>query len=76
MTKRLQNVPFIHCKTIRKSKFSQYFNKKDIENINQYKLDIIMRFGFGIIRGDIINVPQFGIWSFHHDDEIFSNTNG
>ena len=28
-----------------------------------------MRFGFNIIRGDILQTARFGVWSFHHDDE-------
>jgi len=27
-----------------------------------------MRFGFGIIRGPILDVPRYGIWSYHHGD--------
>ena len=29
---------------------------------------MILRFGFNIIRGNILKVPTFGVWSFHHGD--------
>ncbi len=28
----------------------------------------MLRFGFGILKGDILNVSKLGIWSFHHAD--------
>lgn len=48
---------------------SSYFSKKDVETIQSFQLDFLLRFGFNIIRGDILNVAKHGIWSFHHDDE-------
>ena len=27
-----------------------------------------MRFGFNIIRGDILNSATYGVWSYHHGD--------
>ncbi len=76
--KYFSNVPFpseletintIHCRTEKRGKFSEYFNENDIATINSYKLDFILRFGFSIIRGDILKVAKYGIWSFHHSDE-------
>src|SRR5262249_8427405 len=60
----------IHCTTLRKGKWSEYFSEQDIAAIRSYDLDFILRFGFNIIRGEILRVPRFGIWSFHHDDEM------
>ena len=62
-------VPRIHCRVTRKGKFSQYFHPEDIERVRTYELDFILRFAFGIIRGDILNASRYGVWSFHHDDE-------
>lgn len=58
----------IYCKTNNKG-FSQYFSENDIEKIKLYKLDFILRFGFNIIRGEILKSAKYGVWSFHHDDE-------
>ena len=52
-----------------KGKYSEYFSDEDISTIRNYKLDFMLRFGFNIIRGEILNVPKYGVWSFHHDDE-------
>ncbi len=62
-------VPQISCTVMLKGKFSEYFTPADIERIRAYKLDFILRFAFGIIRGEILTVPRYGVWSFHHGDE-------
>ncbi len=48
---------------------STYFHDDDIAKIKSYDLDFILRFGFDIIRGEVLNSARYGIWSFHHDDE-------
>ena len=62
--------PQISCIIEKKGKFSQYFKPADLETIKSYNLDFILRFGFNIIRGGILNVPKYGVWSFHHDNEM------
>ena len=52
-----------------KGKFSQHFSEKDIEKVRSYNLDFLLRFGFGILRGEILKTPKYGVWSFHHGDE-------
>ena len=69
MTDELADVPRIGCRTIRRGKFSEYFSEEDIERIRESGVDFILRFGFNIIRGDILKVARYGVWSFHHDDE-------
>ncbi|MCF8297585.1 MAG: hypothetical protein K9J13_08595 [Saprospiraceae bacterium] len=64
----LKDIPIIKCKT-EKKKFSQYFSDDDISKIKEYKLDFIIRYGFSIIKGEILNSAKYGVWSFHHDDE-------
>jgi hypothetical protein len=48
--------------------FLDIFEKKDAEKVKAHSLDIILRFEFNIIRGDILQAAKFGIWSFHHGD--------
>lgn len=62
------NARIIQCRTTVRG-WSDYFSKEDIETISSHQLDFILRFGFNILRGDILNVAKYGIWSFHHDDE-------
>jgi hypothetical protein len=61
--------PTIFCNIERRGKYSEYFSAADVHRISNYKLDFILRFGFGIIRGDILQSARYGVWSFHHDDD-------
>ena len=64
----LEKLPVITCK-IRKKKVSEYFSEEDIALIQSYEPDFVLKFGFGILRGDILTCTPMGIWSFHHGDE-------
>ena len=59
----------INITSIKKGKFSEYFEDKDISFIKDKNLDFILRFSFGIIRGEILKSAKFGVWSFHHGNE-------
>ena len=60
---------FLHVDPIEKGKYSDYFSEKDLKKVNDMKLDIIVRFGFRILRGKILEAATYGIWSYHHCDE-------
>lgn len=64
----LDHIPVMRCRTVNKG-YSQYFTSSDVTGIRSYNPDFILRFGFSIIRGDILEAAVYGIWSFHHDDE-------
>lgn len=44
------------------------FASEDVKAIKSRKLDVILRMGSGILRGDILNAASNGILSFHHGD--------
>lgn len=51
-----------------KKGIKQVWKKEDIELIKSYKAELIIRFGFGILSGEILNSAKFGILSYHHGD--------
>lgn len=63
------NAARMRCRTQKKG-YSEYFESTDIEQIKKFKLDFILRFGFSIIKGEILNSAKYGVWSYHHDDEL------
>jgi len=67
---QLGDVPSIRCRVTTRGKFSQYFAGEDLRRIRDRELDFILRFAFGIVRGDILTAARYGVWSFHHDDEL------
>lgn len=64
-----KNIKTIEVITEQKGKYSQYFPKSDVEKVKTENLDFLIRFGFGILKGDILNAAKYGIWSYHHGDE-------
>jgi hypothetical protein len=48
--------------------FTHRFSSEDVEAVRSGGLDVIFRFGFNIIRGEILTTAKYGIWSFHHGD--------
>jgi len=62
----------INCNEIKvkpkKTKFSDIINEKDTSEIKTYNLDVIIRVGFRILRGSILESAKLGVWSYHHGD--------
>ena len=63
-----QNVPRIDVVPELKGKFSQHFSPGDIAKVKEHNPDVIIRFGFNILRGEILTVAKHGVWSYHHAD--------
>lgn len=53
-----------------KKKFTDRFSKTDTDAIRARNLDVILRIGFRIIRGEILSTARYGVWSFHHGDNL------
>ncbi len=53
---------------VSKSGFVHKFSTEDINKIKKENLDILVRGGSGILRGEILNICKKGIISFHHGD--------
>jgi hypothetical protein len=64
---RLAHVESISVTPIRK-RFVHRFPADAIESIRKKQLDVLIRFGFNILRGDILTVARYGVWSYHHGD--------
>ncbi len=61
------DTPVLKVKTIKKQ-LSDYIPPDNIKTIKSYKLDVLIRVGFRILRGDILHCAKYGVWSYHHGD--------
>ena len=52
----------------RETRFADYFEPDDVERIREHDLDVAVRFGFRILRGDALRIARYGVWSYHHGD--------
>jgi hypothetical protein len=62
------DVPKLHCVPGRVGKFRHSCDARTIEAIKTHDLDVILRFGFNILTGDILDAARYGVWSYHHGD--------
>lgn len=69
-TDRLSGIETIKITPMVKG-FVHRFVPADIEEIRKRDLDVILRFGFNILRGDILKAARYGVWSYHHGDNDF-----
>jgi hypothetical protein len=53
---------------VSKSGYIYRFSDEDVTNIKALDLDILLRCGTGILRGNILNAARLGIISFDHAD--------
>ncbi len=54
------------------TKYVDRFKEEDLKQINEYQLDVAIRLGFRILKGDVLSIARHGVWSYHHGD---SNVN-
>lgn len=47
---------------------SDLFGEEDIGRIQEYRLDVIIKLGFGILKGGILNTARYGVWSYYPSD--------
>lgn len=52
----------------RQKKFSDYLEPEDVQAIRAADLDVALRFGFRILRGEFLQIARYGVWSYHHGD--------
>ncbi|MGN6569256.1 MAG: glucosamine inositolphosphorylceramide transferase family protein [Flavipsychrobacter sp.] len=67
----LRTTPTVSVKPIQK-KFSDTIIPDDIEKIKSYNIDVFLRFGFRILKGDILTIAKYGVWSYHHGDNTIN----
>ena len=69
----LRSIPdFLKSKVIKvkpkQGKNTDEIIESDLATIRTHSLDIILRFGFRILKGEILSAARFGVWSLHHGD--------
>jgi hypothetical protein len=67
LTELLSDTPIIEA-AARTTRFSDRFDAATLARIRAYRPDVILRFGFRILRGEILRIPTYGVWSYHHGD--------
>jgi hypothetical protein len=71
----IKDVPEVKIKAIENNNCEELLSG-DIDIIRKYNLDIILKFGFRILTGQILKVPEYGIWSYSMDNYDTIDTTG
>jgi hypothetical protein len=56
----------------RKTRYCDFFEDADVEAIRAHRLDVALRFGFRILKGRALEIARFGVWSYHHADNLIN----
>lgn len=52
-------------------KYTDSFPDSSLKELKGLNLDILIRFGFRILKGEVLSIPKLGVWSYHHGDPIY-----
>ncbi len=64
----LDRVPQLRCRPVPVGKFREALDDASLHALRDAKLDVLLRFGFGILTGGVLAAARHGIWSYHHGD--------
>lgn len=64
----LDGIVVVNCKPELRGN-AEWIPDEVVDKVRSHNPDFLLRFGFNIIRGGILNVTPYGVWSYHHDDE-------
>jgi hypothetical protein len=67
LTSLLEGVPCLAVHPI-STGFIDRLPDEELAAIRACGLDVLFRFGFRILRGEILQAARCGVWSFHHGD--------
>jgi len=65
--KDIVDCPVYPVKT-KQTKFSDYVSDSDLKALEEFNVDVFIRMGFRILRGGILSLAKYGVWSYHHGD--------
>lgn len=67
LSAELASIPKLHCRPVIEKR-REHFSAADLRSMDEFKPDVLLRFGFNILGGKILGLPKYGVWSFHHGD--------
>ena len=64
--------PLVIRVTPRMTRHCDYFPDEAVARLREQSLDVLLRFGFRILKGDALSSARYGVWSFHHGDNTIN----
>lgn len=66
----LADVPVMRVTPIQEGPVCR-FPPEAVADLRGWNVDVLLRFGFGRLKGDVLKAARHGVWSFHHGDNEF-----
>jgi len=63
-------LPTLPFQARREGRFSVLLRRESEELLNNLQLDVLVNFTNHILRGPILSLPKYGVWSYHHGDPL------
>ena len=73
LTRLLLSVPTVQVNPCSDGDYDT-FTTEETEHIRSYELDVILKQGFKKLKGDVMNVSKFGVWSLLYGENIISES--
>jgi len=54
----------------RMTTFCDYFDDAAVDAVRAHDVDVAVRFGFRILKGRALTIARYGVWSYHHGDNL------
>ncbi|MGA9423393.1 MAG: hypothetical protein WBW61_13615, partial [Rhodanobacteraceae bacterium] len=67
----LAGVPVMDARPVRR-KWSERYSTEDLGRIREFSPDLLVRMGSRILKGGILDVARYGVWSYHHADNLIN----
>jgi hypothetical protein len=65
----LHGVPAITIKPVQK-RYTDFVVDDDVSRIKAFQPDVLVRLGFRVLKGPILEAARHGVWSYHHGDNL------
>ena len=66
--KFLETVPVYFDDPVAMSNYREALSVGAMQFVKNSNPDFVLRFGFGILDGEILDCARYGVWSYHHGD--------
>jgi hypothetical protein len=66
-TDLLAEAAIVHA-TVKETRFCDYVSESALDQIRDARPDVLLRFGFRILKGPVLEAARYGVWSYHHGD--------
>ncbi len=62
----------VNCSTLnvvpKQVGLNDIISQEDVNKIKSENVDILIKLGFNVLRGDILKCCKYGVWAYHHGD--------